>query len=152
MTAYSRARILDSLGRAKDLQAHNVAILVVVQNETRLFLVALLNRDAAQHNSQDINFRVAGDFQVTLQYLASLLVRHTVATSSGSRSSRTIARQKDPTSAKVQLRLIRFPSRVFKNDLLWLLQDQRQQVVADRAPLELIRGVCRVGTSLRLNL
>src|SRR5260221_8252491 len=84
-----RPRIFHTLGSIQNLQAHNVAVFVIVENHTGLVFVAFFNPCVAEENTQDIYLRVISDFHVTLQYMLILLVRYTVTTIAGSTSSST---------------------------------------------------------------
>src|SRR5450759_1541675 len=88
---FDRHGIPHTPGRIQNLEADDIAVLVVVQDHAGLILVALLNRRVAQHDAEHVYFRIVLDFHSGLQYFAILLVRYTVTTSGGSLSIATTA-------------------------------------------------------------
>ena len=70
-----RARILHTLRGVQDLDPDDVAILVIIEDDSGFIFITFLNRSTTQLNSEHIHFLVIFYLHDFLQYLAILLVR-----------------------------------------------------------------------------
>src|SRR5579875_548165 len=88
------ARFGHPLGSVEDLQGDQVALGIVVEDDARPLLLALRNGGVvAEDDAQRVRARVVDDSHASgTQYLAILLVRYTVTTSAGWRSTSTPTR------------------------------------------------------------
>ena len=70
-----RSWISHMLRGIQDLDPDDIAILVIIEDDTGLILIAFLNGSTTQLNGEHIHFLVVFYLDGFLQYLAILLVR-----------------------------------------------------------------------------
>ena len=87
-------RILHPFRGIEDFHADDVSILVVIQNDTRLVLIALLDLGITEFDREYVHFLIVFYFHGCLQYLLILLVRYIVTTTTGVITSLTMMRNK----------------------------------------------------------
>src|SRR5438128_10576699 len=69
------ARFFDSPGRVKHFDRYDVAGRIVVEDHSRLVLIALGDRNIAEDHGQRVSLGVVIHLHVLLQYFSILLVR-----------------------------------------------------------------------------
>jgi len=67
--------IIDPSGYVQNFQPDEIAVLVVVEDHARLVLVAFSDRRATEEHAERIRFRVIGNFDGGLQYLAISVIK-----------------------------------------------------------------------------
>src|SRR5579883_167635 len=85
-------RRLDALRCVKYLQGHHIPLRIVVQDKARTLLIALTDHPIAQDDREGIGPGIVDNPHIYLQYFSILLVRYTVTTSGGVRSTSTNTR------------------------------------------------------------
>src|SRR5262249_20840019 len=98
--------VRDAFRRVEDLDCNEVSLVVVVEYDPRLILVALGDRHAvAQNNRDDVRSGIVRDLHAwSLQYFAILLVRYVVTTSAGRRRTSTNTRNRKGRPAASAIR------------------------------------------------